>query len=219
MKLNIVTVVLLGAVVLSGGASISFGDQSGTPQGWDIKAPSINIAEAVSQAGMAVFPQRVWIKRDSQWTHVLIETKGLKEYLQAAKGPKGFLTLFFDSDGDAKTGSSGEKVAGQEISGFDVSADFSTMLVRSKDGKVSSVLNCQVAKWDGKQFSGDISWGTQFNKKMSAVATGDYASFTVPRSILDVSPKTMPARIAFSLPNAKYVEGKSVSVTLKITEK
>ncbi|MFZ1963604.1 MAG: hypothetical protein WAU78_09095 [Roseiarcus sp.] len=216
MKLNIVSVLLLGGALLCGGATICFSGQTDVPTGWDTNMPSINVAEAASEAG-PIFPQRVWIKRDPDRTYILIETKGLKEYLQAAKGPDLFLSLYFESDG--KIGSSGKTVAGQEISGFDVSADFSTMQVRENDGGISAVLNCQVSQWDGKQFSGDITWGTRFNSSMSALASGDYASFTIPRSILDVSPKRTPARVAFALPDAKYVQGKSVIVNLQIADK
>jgi hypothetical protein len=130
-----------------------------------------------------------------------------------------FLCLYFDADGDSRTGCSNQKIAGQQLSGFDVSAEFSTMQEREKDGTISSVLNCQVSKWDGTQFSGDLGWGTQFNSKMSASSGGDYATFAIPRSILEVAPKGIPARIAFEVPDANYVEGKQPVATLKISEK
>jgi hypothetical protein len=186
--------------------------------GWDLTSDSIDVAALFVGGSGPVMPQRVWIKRDTDHTYLLVQAKGLKDYMARAQGPVIFLELLFDSDGDPKTGGS-KTIAGQVVSGFDVSADLSTMQVQDKDGKIESVLNCQVAKWDGTQFSGNLAWGTQFNKEMSASFEGDYALFMVPRSILEVTQKGDTARIALNVPDAQYGVGKQPMFNLKIHNK
>jgi hypothetical protein len=220
MKYNLMVGLVLASVLfVVDAANLWAAGPSGSPTGWNLKTESIDVSSLISKADGPIIPQHVWIKRDANYTYLLVEAKGLKEYILAAKGPVIFLILYFDSDADAGTGSSGKKIAGQELSGFDFSADLSVMQIREKDGKVSSVLNCQVAKWDGKEFSGDLAWGTRFNRKMSASSQGDYATFTIPRSIFDVTRKGIPARIAVDVPNAKYVEGKQAVVPFNLNDK
>ena len=170
-------------------------------------------------AGKSLLPERVWLRHDTENTYILLQAKGLNRFLQTAQPPAIFLSLFFDSDGNAQTGSHGNNIDGRELRGFDVKADLSSMQLRDKDGHVSSALNCQVSKWDGTQFSGNIAWGTQFNSKMSVLTTGEYAAFAIPRSILDISPKGMPARVAFDVPGAQYNTGRSLIESIRVAEK
>jgi hypothetical protein len=203
-----------------GSTGTSYAGQQGVLDGWNLKTENIDISTAIVEEKRPVLPQRLWIKRDTENTYLLVETRGLKEHVSADKGPVVFLSLYFDSDADPKTGSSGKKIAGQEILGFDTTADLSVMQVRDKDGKMSSVLNCQIARWDGKQFAGELGWGTRFNTKMSASSEGDYASFTIPRSVLDIAPKgVLSGRIAFDVRDAHYVDGKQVVTTFTIDDR
>jgi hypothetical protein len=188
--------------------------------------PSINIAEAVSSTDARVLPQQVWFRCDGDSIYILIQTKGLSQFLQSAKATTIFLSLYFDSDGNVATGSSGQsqKIAGQPLSGFDFVVDFSTALTVDEKDRPYAVPNCQVSKWNGTRFIGNLAWGclgvAGANNKMSASASGDYASFTIPRSILNVAPTANPARVAFRVGTGKttYVDGKPLIVKVNMTE-
>jgi hypothetical protein len=63
------------------------GETKGVLAGWNLESDSITISTFLSGGNEPIMPQHVWIKRDEDFTYLLIDAKGLKEYLKSGKGP------------------------------------------------------------------------------------------------------------------------------------
>lgn len=184
---------------------------------WNLEAtPAAEIGGAVASWQVPVRIESAWLKCAGDSLHILLLGPGLSQYLASNAGPRIFLTLYLDTDGSDATGS--RSLASEALVGFEWSLDFSTMQTRDKSGEVSSVLNCQVSKWEGDQFSGDLSWGTRFNKSMKAANQKDYAEFLVPGSVLSLCPAKGALRLGFAVPDATYVSSAPRVVDYRLSD-
>jgi hypothetical protein len=174
--------------------------------GWNLKTTQkAEIGKAVASSQLPIRIESAWIKCKEDSLHILLLASNLSKYLSSNSPPQIFLTLDLDTDGDNSTGSRGE--TSEDLKGFDWSLDFSTMQIQSDSGP--GVLNCQVSKWEGDQFSGELSWGTRFNKSMQASSKGDYAEFSVPKQVLPFCPHRGDVRLGFAVPEVVYATASS----------
>lgn len=177
---------------------------------WTLESISpVEVGSAVASTNLPLRVRSTWLKCQADALHALLEVPNLSDYLSSTAEPKIFFTLLLDTDNDSTTGSQRPDSGAEALTGFDWSLDFSTMQTRDESGTISSVLNCQVAAWQNDQFSGELGWGTRFNRSMGAAHEGEYAEFVVPRNVLPLCPFRGHLRVAFELPDSAYAQGVS----------
>jgi len=181
---------------------------------WDRTSETgILLKKFVEEYGLPLKPKSIWVKDNDKDVYFLLEIPDLAKTLSTIKGPKIFLNLYIDSDSNPLTGVQNMDIGGVNVSGFDFDISFSVMVYVDP---VKSVIICRVQKWDQERetFSGKLEWCTNFNKSFTEKTEGDFVQLSIPRSILEIGRNVKNIRVAFALPESKYISGFDPITTL-----